>query len=53
MPGHNPFSTFPFAVNALVVASQVWLMTTGDLFTFNGRVVVGFGVCGLIVLILP
>lgn len=42
MPGYSPTSTYPFANNMLVVASQVWIMTTGDLFTYNGRLITGF-----------
>jgi len=51
MVGSSPASTYPFANNALVVASQVWIMTTGDLFTYNGRLIVGFTgvavICGI------
>jgi solute carrier family 29 (equilibrative nucleoside transporter), member 1/2/3 len=42
MEGYSPTSTYPFANNMLVVASQVWIMTTGDLFTYSGRLITGF-----------
>jgi len=47
-PPYIPESTFPFATNALVVLSQIWIMTTGDLFTYNTRIVVGFAGCAII-----
>ena len=53
MPGYSPSSTYPFAVNSLLFASQVYIMTTGDLFTYNGRLVTGFGVAAVIVTIIP
>jgi hypothetical protein len=53
MIGYSPTSTFPFANNALVVASQVWIMTTGDQFTYSSRIVVGFSGCSIICALLP
>jgi hypothetical protein len=51
MPSNSPTTIYPFANNSLVVASQVWIMTTGDLWTYNGRIVAGFTgtaiICGL------
>lgn len=53
MPNELPFTTYPFANNALVVLSQVWVLTTGDLFTFNGRLVAGFSGIAVILFIIP
>jgi len=53
MPGYSPSSTYPFAVNFLLFCSQVYLMTVGDMFTYNGRIVVGFSVVALILAFIP
>lgn len=46
-------STYPFAVNLLTCIVQIWLMTTGDMFTFNSRIVVGFGGVAIILAVFP
>lgn len=53
MVNYSPASTYPFANNALVVASQVWIMTTGDLFTYSGRIVSGFLGVAIICALMP
>ena len=53
MVGYSPTSTFPFANSALVVASQVWIMTTGDQFTYTGRIVAGFTGTAVILTLMP
>lgn len=53
MPTYSPTTIYPFANNALVVASQVWIMTTGDMFTYNGRVITGFTGSAIICGVLP
>lgn len=53
MPDNTPESTYPFANNCLVVASQVWILTTGDMFTYNGRLVSGFTGVAVILFALP
>lgn len=53
MPGHNPYSVFPFGVNLLVVAAQCYLVISGRKFTHTKRVVVGFGGCSVILVLLP
>ena len=53
MPSHSPTSTYPFAVNFLTCLIQIWLMTTGDMFTFNSRIIVGFGGVAIILAVFP
>jgi hypothetical protein len=53
MPDYSPIQTYPFAVNSMVLVAQIWIMTTGDLFTYNGRLVAGFGAVAIILAVFP
>lgn len=53
MPGYAPENTYPFANYFLVVITQVWLITTGDRFTYATRLIVSFGFAAIILAIIP
>jgi hypothetical protein len=53
MGHYSPASTYPFANIFTVVVSQIWIMTTGDKFTYNGRLIVSFTGVAILCAIMP
>lgn len=50
---YAPASTYPFAINFLLVAAQIWIILTGDRFTYTQRLVVAATGLASIVLVMP
>lgn len=48
-----PASTYPFAVNSLLVASQVYIVTTGDRFTYSARIITCLIALTIVTAVLP
>ena len=53
MPDYAPASDYPFAVNALVAVAMVYLIINGWKYTFTTRMVIGYSMCGVCMIILP
>ena len=53
MPGYNPASVYPFAVNAFVVTLQVWVVLKGYQFSYVSRAVPSFLAGAVIMIVLP
>ena len=50
---YAPASTYPFAVNLLLVFVQIFVVTTGDKFTYSKRFFIAATGLAAIVLVLP
>ena len=53
MPGYNPLTIYPLAVNLFVSIAQVFLVIYGPKYTYSQRLIPSFLGCGIIMLILP
>ena len=53
MGNYSPASTYPFANIFTVVVSQIWIMTTGDKFTYNSRLIVSFSGVAFLCALMP
>lgn len=50
---YAPASTYPFAVNILLFASQIFMITTGDKFTYTQRILSSLTVLIVILAVIP
>jgi len=50
---YAPASTYPFAVNVLLVASQVVIITTGDKYTYTKRILFSLTFLAIIIAVIP
>lgn len=53
MPGYSPQTVYPFAVNGLLVVSQIWVIVIGGKYSFTSRVVGSFISQALILFVTP
>ena len=53
MPGYNPATVYPFAVNALSLAAQIWVVIIGQKYSFTLRIVTTFMLSAIILVLIP
>ena len=53
MPGYNPATVYPFAVNGLQLAAQIWVIIVGQKYSFTLRIVSTFMIQALVLILIP
>jgi len=53
LPGYSPQTIYPFAVNALLVGSQIWNIVYGGKYSFTLRIAGTFFAMGIILVLIP
>jgi len=53
MPGYNPATVYPFAVNGLSLAAQIWVIIVGQKYSFTLRIVSTFMISALVLVLIP
>lgn len=53
MPGYNTTTVYPFAVNALSLVAQIWVIIVGQKYSFTLRIVSTFMLSAIILILIP
>jgi hypothetical protein len=53
MPGYSPQTVYPFAVNGLLLISQIWVIIYGGRYSFTSRIVITFMLSAVVLITIP
>ena len=53
MPGYSPQTVYPFAVNGLLLVSQIWVIIYGGKYSFTLRIVSTFLLSAIVLILIP
>lgn len=53
MPDQSPQTVYPFAVNGLLLISQIWVIVYGGKYSFTLRIVSTFMISAIILVAVP